>query len=645
LKHYKSMLVWVILILLFVFIYQGLKTSHAGEAISFTQFMDKALKADGEQRVDTITVRGHAIEGMLASGSRFTTTGELKEFHKDLIARGVDITYEREDANALWISILGTWLPMLLLFVLFFFFMRQIQSGGGRAMSFGKSRAKLLNESTNKVTFEDVAGIEESKLELEEIIHFLRDPKKFTRLGGRIPKGVLLMGSPGTGKTLLARAVAGEAGVPFFSISGSDFVEMFVGVGASRVRDLFEQGKKHAPCIIFIDEIDAVGRHRGAGMGGGHDEREQTLNQLLVEMDGFESNAGVIIMAATNRPDVLDPALLRPGRFDRRVAVPPPDVNGRSAILKVHTRRVPLAPDVDLETIAKGTPGFVGADLENLVNESALIAARNDKDSVGMDDLEGAKDKVLMGPERRGLAMDAGELRTTAIHEAGHALVAKHVADTDPLHKVTIVPRGRALGLTQQLPERDRYSHSVRYLHDRIAVMMGGRIAEEIVNGDITTGAANDISVATRLARQMVCEWGMSELGPITFGQKQGEVFLGRDFTQMQQDFSESTAVRVDGQIRSIIEDNYERAKEIIVTYREQLDRLAEALLEYETLDGEEVDWLLDGSDIGELRKSRKARQREREEEAAANAPKPESNDAGPPVIDGLPGLPEPLPH
>ena len=644
-KHYKSMLVWVILILLFVFIYQGLKTSHTGEGISFTQFMDKALKAEGEQRVDAITVHGEAIEGMLASGKRFTTTGDLKEFHKDLIARGVDITYEREDANALWISILGTWLPMLLLFVLFFFFMRQMQSGGGRAMSFGKSRARLLNETTNKVTFEDVAGIEESKNELEEIIHFLRDPKKFTRLGGRIPKGVLLMGSPGTGKTLLARAVAGEAGVPFFSISGSDFVEMFVGVGASRVRDLFEQGKKHAPCIIFIDEIDAVGRHRGAGMGGGHDEREQTLNQLLVEMDGFESNAGVIIMAATNRPDVLDPALLRPGRFDRRVSVPPPDVNGRAAILAVHTRRVPLSANVDLGVIAKGTPGFVGADLENLVNEAALIAARTDKESVGMADLEGAKDKVLMGPERRGLAMDAEELRTTAVHEAGHALVAKHVSNTDPLHKVTIVPRGRALGLTQQLPDRDRYSHSVKYLHDRIAVMMGGRIAEELVNGDITTGASNDISVATRLARQMVCEWGMSELGPISFGEKQGEVFLGRDFSQHQKDFSESTAVRVDGQIRSIIEDNYERARGIIQDHREELDRIAAALLEYETLDGEEVDWLIAGRDVGELRSNRKTRERQAQEESAAEAPPVETGKPAEPLIDGLPGLPEPLAH
>jgi cell division protease FtsH len=457
------------------------------------------------------------------------------------------------------------------------------------------------------------------------------------------------MGSPGTGKTLLARAVAGEAGVPFFSISGSDFVEMFVGVGASRVRDLFEQGKKHAPCIIFIDEIDAVGRHRGAGMGGGHDEREQTLNQLLVEMDGFESNAGVIIMAATNRPDVLDPALLRPGRFDRRVVVPPPDVKGREAILNVHTRRVPLSPSVDLGTIARGTPGFVGADLENLVNESALIAARLDKDRVGMDDMEEAKDKVLMGSERRSLVMDKDELKVTAVHEAGHALVAKHVPNSDPLHKVTIVPRGRALGLTLQLPDRDRYSRTEKYLLDRIAVMMGGRIAEELVTGDITTGASNDIEVATDLARRMVSEWGMSQLGPVNFGRKQGEVFLGRDFTQNSHEFSESAAVSVDAEIRRIVEENYERARTILTEHRDQLDAVTAALLEFETLNGSEVDLIMSGAGIGELRKERErmaaeTKERDRkatEEEAAARPPAPDNT----PVIDGLPGLPEPLPQ
>jgi len=647
LKHYKSMLVWVVLILLFVFIFQGLRSNPPGSTISFTQFMHKALKSeDGLERVEAIEVSGTQITGTLRNGKRFTTTGSIEEFQKDLVDRDVDITFKNED-NGLWLSLLGTWLPMLLLFVLFFFFMRQIQAGGGRAMSFGKSRAKLLNESTNKVTFEDVAGIEESKRELEEIIHFLRDPKKFTRLGGRIPKGVLLMGSPGTGKTLLARAVAGEAGVPFFSISGSDFVEMFVGVGASRVRDLFEQGKKHAPCIIFIDEIDAVGRHRGAGMGGGHDEREQTLNQLLVEMDGFESNAGVIIMAATNRPDVLDPALLRPGRFDRRVVVPPPDVNGREAILGVHTRKVPLSANVDLPTIARGTPGFAGADLENLVNEAALIAARRDKNRVDMSDLEEAKDKVLMGSERRSLAMDKDELRVTAVHEAGHALVAQHVDNADPLHKVTIVPRGRALGLTQQLPDRDRYSHTEKYLLDRIAVMMGGRIAEEIVIGDITTGASNDIEVATDLARQMVTEWGMSRLGPINFGRKQGEVFLGRDFTQMSRDLSESSAVSVDGEIRRLVEDNYQRAKMILEENRAQLDALAAALLEFETLTGDEVALINSGSGLDELRKDREARDRQTElqdkaRDAEEQASKPKEP---PPVIDSLPGLPEPLPQ
>ncbi|MCO4764524.1 MAG: ATP-dependent zinc metalloprotease FtsH [Myxococcales bacterium] len=648
-KHYKSMLVWVVVILGFVFFYNSLKTRTAGKELSFTQFVHRATKADDEMmRVDRITVRGEAIEGQFQNGERFTTTGSLKDLQKDLINAGVEITYEREDANALWISILGTWLPMVLLFVLFFFFMRQLQSGGGRAMSFGKSRAKLLNESTNKVTFDDVAGIEESKRELEEIIHFLRDPKKFTRLGGRIPKGVLLMGSPGTGKTLLARAVAGEAGVPFYSISGSDFVEMFVGVGASRVRDLFEQGKKNAPCIIFIDEIDAVGRHRGAGMGGGHDEREQTLNQLLVEMDGFESNAGVIIMAATNRPDVLDPALLRPGRFDRRVVVPPPDANGREAILGVHTRKVPLAADVDLKVIAKGTPGFSGADLENLVNESALIAARLDKDRVWMEDLDEAKDKVLMGAERRTLAMDKDELNTTAVHEAGHALVALHLKHSDPLHKVTIVPRGRALGVTQQLPERDRYSHSLKYLNDRISIMMGGRIAEDVVLGDVTTGASNDIEVATQMARRMVCEWGMSNLGPINFGAKQGEVFLGRDYNSGgATDMSQSTAVKVDEEVRRIIESNYDRAESVLTTYRDELDLLTEALLEHETLDREEVDWVIGGKDLTELHDRRRA---QKEHRAAQEPPAPRATPDAPsddvnPMIDGLPGLPEPLPQ
>lgn len=646
-KHFRSILVWIVLALLVAVVFTGVKSSEAGRDISFTEFINKATTSKDirdEDRVDSITVRGLGIEGLTRAGTPFRTNGDIKEFQKDLIGAGVKIKYEREDANALWISLLSTWLPMLLLLGLFVFFMRQLQSGGSRAMSFGKSRAKMMTESTNKVTFEDVAGIDESKQELEEIIHFLRDPKKFTKLGGRIPKGVLLMGPPGTGKTLLARAVAGEAGVPFFSISGSDFVEMFVGVGASRVRDLFEQGKKNAPCIIFIDEIDAVGRHRGAGMGGGHDEREQTLNQLLVEMDGFENNSGVILMAATNRPDVLDPALLRAGRFDRRVVVPAPDAKGRMAILKVHTRKVPLSTNVDLEALARGTPGFAGADLENIVNESALLAARKDRDMVTMADFEAAKDKIIMGTERRGLMLNQDELKLTAVHEAGHALVSKHVRSSDPLHKVTIVPRGRALGLTQQLPERDRYSHSSGYLHDRIAIMMGGRIAEDIVLGEITTGASNDIEQATELARQMVCEWGMSRLGPLAYGKKQGEPFLGRDF-QMSQNFSESTAVQVDQEIKRMVEDNYARAKAILEEHRDQLDRLSDALLEFETLDGEEVDWAVAGEDIRELRAQREAAIRARNAEAKEQekAKERETKRPSPPVIDGLPGLPEPL--
>jgi cell division protease FtsH len=498
---------------------------------------------------------------------------------------------------------------MLLLVGIFFLFMRQLQSGGGKAMSFGKSKAKLLSDHQNRVTFKDVAGVEEAKEEVEEIIAFLKDPKKFTRLGGRIPKGVLMMGSPGTGKTLLARAIAGEAGVPFFSISGSDFVEMFVGVGASRVRDLFEQGKKNAPCIIFIDEIDAVGRHRGAGLGGGHDEREQTLNQLLVEMDGFESNDGVIIIAATNRPDVLDPALLRPGRFDRRIVVPRPDLRGRMGILAVHTRKVPLAPStgatggVDLEVLARGTPGFSGADLEFLVNEAALIAARRDKDKVEMEDFEDAKDKVLMGAERRSMFISEKEKRTTAVHEAGHALVARFIAgpggdEADPVHKVTIIPRGRALGVTQQLPPEDRLSMTKEFAQNQISILMGGRVAEEIVFKQKTTGAGNDIERATELARSMVTEWGMSEeFGPLNFSSGKQEVFLGRDFSSGSS-LSEDTARRIDGEIRRIVVQQYERATSILTEHRKELETISEALLEYETLDGDDIDTLLRGGKI-----------------------------------------------
>jgi cell division protease FtsH len=486
--------------------------------------------------------------------------------------------------------LLLNWFPMLLLIGVWIFFMRQMQVGGGKAMSFGKSRAKLLTENQHRVTFADVAGADEAKDDLQEIIAFLKDPKKFTKLGGRIPKGCLLVGPPGTGKTLLARAIAGEAGVPFFSISGSDFVEMFVGVGASRVRDLFVQGKKNAPCIIFIDEIDAVGRHRGAGLGGGHDEREQTLNQLLVEMDGFEANEGVILIAATNRPDVLDPALLRPGRFDRRVVVPRPDVKGREGILQVHTRKVPVAEDVDIAVLARATPGFAGADLENLVNEAALLAARSNKERVDMGDFEVAKDKVMMGAERRSMIISDEEKRVTAFHEAGHALVAKLLPGADPVHKVTIIPRGMALGLTQQLPIDEKHTYQKDYLLNNLAILFGGRVAEELVLNHMTTGAGNDIEKATDLAHRMVCEWGMSEkLGPMTFGKKEEEIFLGRDFTQ-KVDYSENTAIEIDAEIRRIIQESYQRAKDLLKKNLAVLHKIAETLLEKEVLDGSEID-------------------------------------------------------
>ncbi len=499
----------------------------------------------------------------------------------------VEKVEEESGSSYIW-PMLITWAPLLFIIGIWVFMLRQMQSGGNKALSFGKSRAKLLNNQQKRVTFKDVAGVEEAKEELQEIIEFLKEPQKFQKLGGRIPKGVLMMGPPGTGKTLLARAIAGEANVPFFSISGSDFVEMFVGVGASRVRDLFEQGKKNAPCIIFIDEIDAVGRHRGAGLGGGHDEREQTLNQLLVEMDGFESNDGVILIASTNRPDVLDPALLRPGRFDRRVVVSRPDVRGREGILKVHTRKIPLGEDVDISVIARGTPGFTGADLANLVNEAALNAARYNKKLVAMGDFELAKDKVLMGAERKSMVISNEEKRVTAYHEAGHTLVGLKVPNADPVHKVTIIPRGMALGLTQQLPEGDRHNYSEEYLLGQIAILMGGRIAEETFLGSITTGASNDIERATELARAMVCEYGMSEMGPLTFGKKEEQIFLGREIAQ-HRDFSEETAIRIDQQVKSIITAQYERAKSIIQENRDVMIRLAECLLERESLDGVEI--------------------------------------------------------
>jgi cell division protease FtsH len=496
-------------------------------------------------------------------------------------------------------TILISWFPMLLLIAVWIFFMRQMQAGGGKAMSFGKSRARLVSDSARKVTFEDVAGIEEAKEELEEVIEFLRDPKKFTKLGGRIPKGVLLVGSPGTGKTLLARAIAGEAGVPFFNISGSDFVEMFVGVGASRVRDLFVQGKKHAPCIIFIDEIDAVGRHRGAGLGGGHDEREQTLNQLLVEMDGFESNDGVILISATNRPDVLDPALLRPGRFDRQVVVPLPDLRGREGILMVHVRHTPLSSDVDLSVVARGTPGFSGADLENLVNEAALLAARLNKEMVEMIDLERAKDKVMMGTERKSMIMSEKEKRNTAFHEVGHALVSKFLLGTDPVHKVSIIPRGRALGMTMTLPIEDRYSYDEHYMKNTLAKLMGGRVAEELVFNHKTSGASDDIEKATTIARKMVTVYGMSEsMGPIAFGQKEEAIFLGREIAQ-HRDYSEKTAISIDEEVRLIVDEAYNTAKGILQEHEDLLHKISETLIEKETLDGKEIDAIIEATKPG----------------------------------------------
>jgi len=600
-QSHKTFLLWVLLIGMVLVIWNSFMDSPRAHEVPFTEFVAD-VRADRVREVvakgdDTIADYEYTRVDPTGRREKRVTTGPMNGERVDtlLAEHHVEVSYERQESGTLWTSVLITWLPMLLLLFVFFFFMRQLQSGGGKAMSFGKSRAKLLSDTHNKVTFQDVAGIDEAQDELEEIIAFLKDPKKFQRLGGRIPKGVLLMGPPGTGKTLLARAIAGEAGVPFFSISGSDFVEMFVGVGASRVRDLFEQGKKNAPCIIFIDEIDAVGRHRGAGIGGGHDEREQTLNQLLVEMDGFESNDGVIIIAATNRPDVLDPALLRPGRFDRRIVVHRPDVRGREGILKVHTKRSPLAPNVDLETIARGTPGFAGADLENLVNEAALLAARNDKDAIEMMDFEMAKDKVLMGTERKSMIISEAEKQTTAYHEAGHTLVAKMLPGTDPVHKVTIIPRGRALGVTQQLPAEDRMNLSREFVLNQISVAMGGRIAEEIMFKQQTTGAGNDIEMATDLARRMVTEWGMSDkLGPLTFGRPEESPFLGRELSRAK-DYSEDTARMIDQEVHDVVTRQYALARQIIEGNMDKLKQIAEALLEHEVLDGAEIDMVMEG--------------------------------------------------
>ena len=587
----KHIALWLVLALVFLVIFSVFSKQHGREPeIVFSEFMGSVDRGD----VQEVLIQGHNIQGKYKNGERFRTFAPNDpELVKSLRDKKVKIAAKPEDDSPWYMVLLLNWFPMLLLIGVWIFFMRQMQVGGGKAMSFGKSRAKLLTENQHRITFSDVAGVEEAKDDLQEIIAFLKDPKKFTKLGGRIPKGCLLVGPPGTGKTLLARAIAGEAGVPFFSISGSDFVEMFVGVGASRVRDLFVQGKKNAPCIIFIDEIDAVGRHRGAGLGGGHDEREQTLNQLLVEMDGFEANEGVILIAATNRPDVLDPALLRPGRFDRRVVVPRPDVKGREGILQVHTRKVPVGQDVDIAVLARATPGFAGADLENLVNEAALLAARNNKEKVDMRDFELAKDKVMMGAERRSMIISEEEKRNTAYHEAGHALVAKLLPGADPIHKVTIIPRGMALGLTQQLPIDEKHTYAKEYLLNNLVILFGGRVAEELVLNHMTTGAGNDIEKATDLARRMVCEWGMSEkLGPMTFGKKEEEIFLGRDFTQ-KVDYSESTAIEIDAEVRRIIQDSYYKAKDLLKTNIRLLHKVAETLLEKEVLDGTEIDTLV----------------------------------------------------
>ncbi len=586
---YKNIALWLVICLMVVMLFQVFKQpERVSASLSYSEFLSMVERGNVVQ----VTIQGDNISGISAQGSFRTYAPKDPELIRLLRSKEVKITARpEEDSN--WFQILLSWVPMLLLIGVWIFFMRQMQVGGGKALSFGKSKARLMTDSQEKVTFQDVAGIEEAKEELQEIIEFLRDPRKFTRLGGRIPKGVLLVGAPGTGKTLLARAIAGEAGVPFFSISGSDFVEMFVGVGASRVRDLFLQGKKHAPCIIFIDEIDAVGRHRGAGLGGGHDEREQTLNQLLVEMDGFESNEGVILISATNRPDVLDPALLRPGRFDRQVVVPVPDVKGREEILRVHVKKTVLGDNVDVQTLARGTPGFTGADLENMVNEAALMAARRGKDRVEMNDFEDAKDKVLMGAERKSMIISDEEKKTTAYHESGHTLVAKLLPDTDPIHKVTIIPRGRALGLTQQLPLDEKHTYPKNYLLNSLSILMGGRAAEEIVLGIQTTGAGNDIERATALARKMVCDFGMSDsLGPLSFGKKEDQIFLGREIFQ-HRDYSELTAQKIDEEVRRIVTDAYVKTSGLIKENIEVLHQLAAALLEKETLDGKQIEEIL----------------------------------------------------
>ena len=601
-QFYKNLSLWLVISQMMILLFNMFnKPRTTAEKLNFSDFITQVESG----KITSVTIQGNDISGKYdgKDGKEFHTYKPYSDadLTQKLLDKKVVINAKPEEEKFSWFSIFISWFPLILLVGVWIFFMRQMQMGGGKAMSFGKSRAKLLTEAQGKITFEDVAGIEEAKEELEEIIAFLKEPKKFTALGGKIPKGVLLVGPPGTGKTLLARAVAGEAGVPFFSISGSDFVEMFVGVGASRVRDLFLQGKKSAPCIIFIDEIDAVGRHRGAGMGGGHDEREQTLNQLLVEMDGFESNEGVILIAATNRPDVLDPALLRPGRFDRQVVVPRPDVKGREMILKVHSKKVPLSADVDLAVIARGTPGFSGADLANLVNEAALLAARMNKTVAESSDFDSAKDKVLMGAERRSMVISDEEKKSTAYHEAGHTLVAKLVPGTDPVHKVSIIPRGRALGVTMQLPIEDKHSYSRESLLARIAVLMGGRAAEDLIFDTFTTGAGNDIERATDMARKMVCEWGMSDkMGPLSFGKKDESIFLGREMA-MHKNFSEKTAEHIDDEIKRSVDESYERAVRLLRENLQTLHDLSICLIEKENLSGDQVDEIIASGTLSQV--------------------------------------------
>ncbi|HJO16603.1 MAG: ATP-dependent zinc metalloprotease FtsH [Vicinamibacterales bacterium] len=631
----RSLLFWAVLVVVGVLIWNfSTDFQTRDSALPFSEFVVHVEQG----QVDSVTLTGNEIAGLLKNGDRIQTYAppQYEGLANTLLERDVQITAKEATASP-WATLMYSWAPVLLIIGFWIFFMRQMQSGGNKALSFGKSRAKMSSSTQKKMTFKDVAGVDEAKEELQEIIEFLKEPQKFQKLGGRIPKGVLLIGAPGTGKTLLARAVAGEASVPFYSISGSDFVEMFVGVGASRVRDLFEQGKKNAPCIVFIDELDAVGRHRGAGLGGGHDEREQTLNQLLVEMDGFESNEGVILVAATNRPDVLDPALLRPGRFDRRIIVNRPDVKGREGVLAVHTKKIPLSDDVDISIVARGTSGFSGADLSNLVNEAALNAARYNQKTVRMADFEFAKDKVLMGSERRSMIISDEEKKTTAIHEAGHALLTVLLPDADPIHKVTIIPRGMALGVTQQLPVDDKHSYSREYLNDQIAVLLGGRIAEEITNDSATTGAGNDLERVTELARKMICEWGMSDtMGPLTFGKKEEQIFLGREIAQ-HQDYSEETAIRIDQEVKRVVMDNYKRSRALLEENHAVLVKVAEELLVREVLEGAQVRRLVAGLSLDDP------------EETPGASGKPPSPEKAPEeqqsVVPPLPPLNKPLPQ